>query len=255
MKQGQEQKTLNGIQIINLLDRKAERSKMYKNYVFDLYGTLVDIHTDERKQSLWNKIALIMSMQGADYEHENLNKRYEELIAEQQTQIDVEVLLEDVFKRLYLEKGVVPEKVQIKDIGITFRALSLEKLRLFDGAKELLERLRKHGKKVYLLSNAQRLFTEPEMRLLGIYEMFDGILYSSDIGFKKPSPLFYNELIRRYSLKKDVTVMIGNDSIADIGGAYKLGLDSMYVHTEQSPTVTEALPDNCRRLARIGEVY
>ncbi len=240
---------------------------MYKNYVFDLYGTLVDIHTDEEKQSLWTKIALIMSLQGAGYEAKELNKRYKELIVEQQKERmktfnkeeillqDIEILIEDVFKQLYLDKGVKPKKTQIKDIGIAFRALSLEKLQLFEGAKELLERLHENGKKVYLLSNAQRLFTEPEMRLLGIYDLFDGILYSSDVGFVKPSTCFYNELVKQYSLQKDCTVMIGNDSIADIAGACEFGLDSMYVHTEQSPPVTDTLPKNCRLLEKIGDVY
>ena len=28
---------------------------MYQNYIFDLYGTLVDIHTNEKKAYLWEK--------------------------------------------------------------------------------------------------------------------------------------------------------------------------------------------------------
>ena len=28
----------------------------YKNYIFDLYGTLVDIHTEEDNQELWEKM-------------------------------------------------------------------------------------------------------------------------------------------------------------------------------------------------------
>ena len=28
----------------------------YENYIFDLYGTLVDIHTDEEKTELWEKL-------------------------------------------------------------------------------------------------------------------------------------------------------------------------------------------------------
>ncbi len=31
---------------------------MYRNCIFDLYGTLVDIHTDEVKPELWEKLAL-----------------------------------------------------------------------------------------------------------------------------------------------------------------------------------------------------
>ena len=30
----------------------------YDNYVFDLYGTLVDIHTEEDFPKLWEKLAL-----------------------------------------------------------------------------------------------------------------------------------------------------------------------------------------------------
>ena len=30
---------------------------MYKNFFFDLYGTLVDIRTDEQKPSLWRNLA------------------------------------------------------------------------------------------------------------------------------------------------------------------------------------------------------
>jgi len=42
----------------------------------------------------------------------------------------------------------------------------------------LLGQLHNAGRKIYLLSNAQRVFTEPEMKMLGIYNSFDGILYS-----------------------------------------------------------------------------
>ena len=30
----------------------------YDNYIFDLYGTLVDIHTDESDTAIWEKLAM-----------------------------------------------------------------------------------------------------------------------------------------------------------------------------------------------------
>ena len=39
----------------------------YKNYVFDLYGTLVDIHTDESSPALWRALAGLYAASGADY--------------------------------------------------------------------------------------------------------------------------------------------------------------------------------------------
>ena len=46
----------------------------YQNYILDLYGTLVDIHTDESKASLWKKIAVYFSAQGAAYTGKELLK-------------------------------------------------------------------------------------------------------------------------------------------------------------------------------------
>ena len=48
-----------------------------------------------------------------------------------------------------------------------------------DGVTDLLEALKKKGKKIYLLSNAQRIFTEYEMHTLGIAKYFDDIFISS----------------------------------------------------------------------------
>ena len=32
---------------------------MYKNYIFDLYGTLIDINTDEWNVQLWKKMQIL----------------------------------------------------------------------------------------------------------------------------------------------------------------------------------------------------
>ena len=40
---------------------------MYDNYVFDLYGTLVDIWTEEEKASVWKKLALFYGYHKALY--------------------------------------------------------------------------------------------------------------------------------------------------------------------------------------------
>ena len=46
--------------------------KAYDNYIFDLYGTLVDIHTNEKKAYLWKKMSLFFGMKGAAYEPKEL---------------------------------------------------------------------------------------------------------------------------------------------------------------------------------------
>ena len=100
---------------------------------------------------------------------------------------------------------------------------------------------KRKGKKVYLLSNAQKNFTRPELAYLGIEKYFDGILISSEEGCKKPGKSFYAKLLERYHLNPKESIMIGNDSISDIRGSYEMGMDSLYIHTEISPECVEDL--------------
>lgn len=227
---------------------------MYENYIFDLYGTLVDIHTNEKKASLWKNMSQYMALQGAFYTPSDLRKAYHSYIEELRTTPETEVNLAPVLRRLYTEKGISPTQEAVAHWALIFRALSLNHVRLFDGAAELLSKLRRRGKKIYLLSNAQRLFTEPEMRSLDIYERFDDVFLSSDIGYQKPSKKFYMALLQRHGLTPDTCVMIGNDWEADAWGAHNVGMASMYIRTAQSPKKEGALPPDCRRLERLSDV-
>ena len=41
-------------------------NNVYKNYIFDFYGTLVDILTDEKDPALWDKFCLLYTSDAAD---------------------------------------------------------------------------------------------------------------------------------------------------------------------------------------------
>ena len=47
----------------------------YDNYIFDLYGTLVDIHTDESDTAIWEKLAMFYGYYGALYEAKRSEER------------------------------------------------------------------------------------------------------------------------------------------------------------------------------------
>ncbi len=217
---------------------------MYKNYIFDLYGTLVDINTNEYKQSLWKNMAMIYSMGGAAYKPSELKKLYGAYLSELIEKIPAdkyttnpEPQIEYVFQRLYTEKGVPCDMALAAATGRTFRALSIKYIRLYDGVKELFDAIHSHGGKAYLLSNAQRIFTEPEIRMLGIYDQFEDVMISSDEGCAKPDIMFYKRIIDKHGLKPEESIMIGNDYITDIRGSHDAGLDSLYLHTNISPEI------------------
>lgn len=85
-----------------------------------------------------------------------------------------ELELIDVFKGLVTEKGAECSAELAAFLAASFRAMSLKYIKLYDGALDLLRSLKEAGGKVYLLSNAQSSFTKPELKLLGIYDEFEG---------------------------------------------------------------------------------
>ena len=165
---------------------------------------------------------------------------------------EIDVL--EVWCRLTARHGAAPEEAVLRELSRTFRSLSTEKLRLYPGAAELLDRLRQCGKRVVLLTNAQESFTSPELEQLGISRVFDRILISSEAGVKKPSPAFFAMLGQNGFLPAE-SVMIGNDDICDCRGAASAGMDSMYIRTEQSPKRHLPLPKNCRKIIGLAEVF
>lgn len=220
---------------------------MYQNYIFDLYGTLIDIRTNEHKASLWEKMTYFYGYHGATYSPKELKREYLSLCLQEEEklgQIDSEIELTKVFRQLFLIKGVMADINLAICAGELFRIQSTQYLKLYDGVVEVLEELKNRGKSLYVLSNAQRVFTAPELRLLGIEHYFHGIFISSDHAYKKPSPRFYEALISKYQLDKKKSIMIGNDPVTDIKGAYELGLDSLYIHSNLSPQVLGKLTSN-----------
>lgn len=215
---------------------------MYQNFIFDLYGTLVDIHTDEEDVKLWEKMALFYSYQGAFYDKDELRDTYGRRAKSEADKFPKEDMypeidLTSVFRGLYQEKGQDPSEELVIYTAQMFRALSTEYVRLYDGAANLLETLKSEKKHLFLLTNAQRIFTEYELKLLGISQYFDDIIISSDCGCKKPDQSFFDILIKKHNLCIKESVMIGNDGGTDIAGANKVGMDSFYLHSNLSPDI------------------
>ena len=224
--------------------------KKYEIFVFDLYGTLADIHTNEAKPGLWRKMSEMYSSLGAHYSAAELKKNYLLICGQAAEQIQTEGIrtygeeflgeldLTTVFQDLFRQKGISCSREKAAVFAGFFRLLSREKLKLYEGAKETLVRLRDAGKRVYLLSNAQSDFTRPEIELLGLTDCFDGILISSEEGCRKPSPVFYRRLIERFDLSPENCLMMGNDMNTDIRGAKAVLMDTLYIHTKTSPQLT-----------------
>ena len=140
------------------------------------------------------------------------------------------------FARLFRDKGITEHADELGfQAAQVFRLISMEYIRLYPGVLDALAQLRKNGCRLWLLSNAQRIFTAFELRHLGLDDQFDGIYISSDYGFRKPDSRFFRALINEQGLDISKCLMIGNDRRTDIAGAKAVGLDTLYLHANITP--------------------
>lgn len=212
----------------------------YTDLIFDLYGTLVDIHTEE-DDTVWEKTAIYFGFYGAHYTREELraafqaNLRAREAKAGQSYECFPDIPFEEVMADLFRDKGVENADILGVNAAQLFRISSIEYLRLYPGTLDALASLRKKGYRLWLLSNAQRIFTAYELRHLGLGEQLDGIYISSDFRCRKPDLRFFRALLGGEGLDPEKCLMIGNDRHTDIAGAKNAGLATLYMHTALTP--------------------
>ena len=213
----------------------------YTDLIFDLYGTLVDIHTEESDE-VWDKTAIFFGFYGAHYTGSELKSQF--LTAMKQRQVAAgqsyecfpDIPFEHVLAQLFRAKGVEENADALGfQAAQLFRIASMEYIRLYPFVLEALETLRQRGYRLWLLSNAQRAFTAYELRHLGFQDQFDGIYISSDYGCRKPDRRFMGTLLQEQGLKPENCLMIGNDRDTDIAGAKAMGLATLYMHTNITP--------------------
>lgn len=199
-----------------------------KNILFDLYGTLIDIHTDEGDTRFWKRLAKkVRCVTNIDY----ISLRTEYLsICESYQKVKEEIDILDVFMKLFKVDRNIASK-----IALEFRKCSTKYLKLYKGVNELLVELKDKGYKLYLLSNAQESFTMYELEKLNLIKDFEDIFISSKYGVKKPNKEFYKIALEKYDMDVKDTVMIGNDYTCDIAPAKELGLKTIFIKSNLTP--------------------
>lgn len=201
------------------------------NFVFDLYGTLVDISTNENSQKFWDRFtAYSAKTYGAGG---GIRREFEDILAGYTGYREPDIC--EVLRLAVQKSGGNITVRQSREAAEMFRALSTRRLKLYHGAAKLLKTLTSSGARVFLLSNAQSAFTMPELEKLGLINYFYGIALSSDFGWKKPSPAFFDYLITKYHLSIGETIYIGNDISCDIVPAAAAGMKTAYILSEISP--------------------
>ena len=211
---------------------------MYDTCIFDLYGTLVDIHTEEEKNELWEKMGMFYGYYGAYYQPEELKITFRQLIAQLEAgqrglredahEAHPEIPIEQVFLKLFEEKQITADQTLAVHAGQFFRVMSTEYIRLYDGTEEMLKALKDRGIHLAVLSNKPDRQTVKVVKEIFGDNIFDYAQGQKDGIRRKPEPDGVWYLMEQMQVSKEECLYIG-DSEVDAATGKNAGLKTIGV--------------------------
>jgi HAD superfamily hydrolase (TIGR01509 family) len=108
------------------------------------------------------------------------------------------------------------------------------------GARELLERLRRRGTPLALVSNSPLRFVRRSIELAGFEDHFDVILSAHEVAVPKPAPDPYLEACRRLGVEPGPAVVALEDSPTGVAAARAAGLTVIGIPSIEGIVLEEA---------------
>jgi len=209
-----------------------------KGILFDLYGTLIDIETDESLEEIYRAIAHFLTYHGAYPHRWEVRDRYYEIMkqqkeegAEEYPEIDVEAIWNSFLR----QEGIRTPRARRQLATILshiYRAISRKRLQLYPDVKDVLDDLRLTYR-IALVSDAQPCYALPEINAVGLEGYFDPIIISAQYGFRKPDTRLFGKALDAMKLRPAEVIYVGNDMYRDIYGARQLGIKTIFVDSNQ----------------------
>ncbi|MEI7486370.1 MAG: YjjG family noncanonical pyrimidine nucleotidase [Chryseobacterium sp.] len=122
--------------------------------------------------------------------------------------------------------------VENKELSMYFEEHFLDKIlnhnELVEGAEYILEYLKSKHYTLHIISNGFKEVTERKCILSVIAHYFHTITSADSVGVRKPNPEIFEYSLGLANAKKEESILIGDDWIADVVGSQNFGIDVIF---------------------------
>ena len=164
----------------------------------------------------------------------------------------VEVDYLSVYDRAWRRAGLeVPAETLRRILDLEQRCWD-RAVRVAPGALETLERLRARGLRTAVASNAP---FPPEMlhrqvRAAGIADRVDAVVFSSEVGRRKPAPELYLAALERVGAQPGAALYVGDRVVEDYDGPRRLGMRAVLC----TALARQPAPEGVPTIARLADL-
>jgi len=214
-----------------------------KGIIFDINGTLADIHTNEWHDDVYRVLANLLSYQGIALDASVVKDLYFRIMKEQRAaraerhpEFDaVEIFREIVaqhatdFTRALPHEKVAQLPLLLAEI---YRAASRFRLQPYPGVEDTIRQLYPNYD-LAVVTDGQSAYALPELNAIGLSGYFDPIVVSGDHGYRKPDRRLFATALDAMKIEPAAVLFVGNDMYRDVHGAQKLGMKTVFFKSNQ----------------------
>jgi HAD superfamily hydrolase (TIGR01509 family) len=177
--------------------------------VFDLYGTLIYLANETKPYAkLFRGIGLQTPDDLRQARRIALSENFDNLsdfanIIKPNSQVDFNAYQQELEKEL-ASASLYPETLNV------------------------LTQLKEQGVKLGLISNLATPYKNPFFNL-GLGEYFDEVLFSCDVGLRKPNPRIYQKMLEKLTITPSHALMTGDRMHADVDGPKSVGMNAVHL--------------------------
>ncbi len=100
--------------------------------------------------------------------------------------------------------------------------------RIIEGVFEILETMRKDGYRIAMIANGDSAGARNIIAACGLEDYFDVVVISEEVGIEKPDKQVFQVALDKLGVEAGNAVMVGNRIDADILGANRIGMKSVW---------------------------
>ncbi len=204
-----------------------------KAVIFDLGHTLIDYYHDWAgpEERIVSRLYRLSREAGGRMEETEFRRaalitlqRNRDRKLHEMLEIPLEIVLENLLggAGCQIDEGLIQDGLEL-----FYEALKEDRC-LVPGTVEMLESVKGRGYSIGLISDvAWGLPSEyplRDMKHFGLDGYFDDMIFSSDVGLRKPNPRLFKMALLNLGADRDGSMYVGNSLQADVQGAKSVGI-------------------------------
>jgi len=227
---------------------------MVKGILFDINGTLLDIHTNEWHDEVYRVLSNLLSYQGISLEPHVMKDLYFQVMKDQRAkcterhpEFDAIGIFREIISKHATDftRRLPTEKLEQlpRLLAETHRAASRFRLQPYPGVEDTIRQL--HSRyHLAIISDGQVACALPELSARGLAEYFDPIIISGDFGYRKPDKRLFTAALTAMTMEPSEVLFVGNDMYRDVYGAQRVGMKTVFFKSNQGTQEKEGVkPD------------